>query len=883
MSNTRLIYVSKETAEVSNDEEGSFVNNVDDGIVVKVGDEINVEQIAINSVGVGAEIIEIPKRIKNYDYKTNTMCLNCAMYIHHNLHPFTIMMPLYGMDTINTTTTDRTYGYMKNGGNFPPALPFANTKTKYKSSQSLMRKNTSNRFYLGSYIFQENAQPQKPIPNPLGAGNTDNAVPSIGVFEFFRTDLTFEVDTGYDNPANIANKITQDFHAGNATPQLFNLDDNGGGLEAFAYGNPIGGSYQSSDLGVWTENTCCYAVKSYPPAFGNTALYSPYQSTLAYQNPFYAYYGSRLLSDNVAIGGVGDKNNSWLNANNPNAGANPPVVAQNNQIYMLEDMDADTAGTGTRIEINTLMTTNLLYDYNNVKMLRDFIHSQKEFPIEATDTTEGLNTNAGVRSETYALISVGRVNDSASTYSALTALQCPLQANGDSKSNNVEACVFFDEERWSKAHFSANGANAGFKVAWDYETPFSETPYKPLELNQKLDCMIYPVYTGTFNGVPEYNCGILLNDRQINNIRLLGCNYAVVDLGFFKDTNPCVMVLGDQLKISKPSSGNPTIGDYVEVIQVGSPNMNMLFDDTRGRFALENMAWNNMIQNTPANGQNPSTPNPSAGQECITQGFDFGLTYGVQGDNQKVYSYKYALSGIGILDISVIDDNYNIVKIDYDDEDDIKAKFNNSLLDRLGFTYKQLTNRNGRPDAIFTQRCYETKKPVRGVSIFPSPLTTNLRFDTSLDMGLSNNENGLAMYDLFPSNGYVMNVSAVSDRIYGLNLPKKLENPFWLIKSDIIDGVDFNSEKTGGGKQNVVAVCNRAYLAGDFAFSFSTSYSFKATKEFVITGIKTSILNPDLTPADIDEATTIIYKIVSPSPFFQAQEQAELEAREKKK
>ena len=107
-----------------------------------------------------------------------------------------------------------------------------------------------------------------------------------------------------------------------------------------------------------------------------------------------------------------------------------------------------------------------------------------------------------------------------------------------------------------------------------------------------------------------------------------------------------------------------------------------------------------------------------------------------------------------------------------------------------------------------------------------------------------------------------------------MGLPKKLENPFWLIKSDIIDGIDFNSEN-GGKNQNVVAVCNRAYLAGDFAFSFSTSYAFKATKEFVITGIKTQILNPDLTPADINNATTIVYKVVSPIPFFTAQAEAE--------
>ena len=89
---------------------------------------------------------------------------------------------------------------------------------------------------------------------------------------------------------------------------------------------------------------------------------------------------------------------------------------------------------------------------------------------------------------------------------------------------------------------------------------------------------------------------------------------------------------------------------------------------------------------------------------------------------------------------------------------------------------------------------------------------------------------------------------------------------------------------TDGKKQNVMAVCNRAYLSGDFAFSFSTSYAFKATKEFVLTAINTQILNPDLTPADIDPKTAIIYKVVSPIPFFQQQElAAAIEAKKKSK
>ena len=73
MSSTHLIYVSKDKAEVFNDLDGSFLNKVDEGIIIPVGAEISIEGIAIQSLGVGSDIIEIPNKIQNYNYLTNRM------------------------------------------------------------------------------------------------------------------------------------------------------------------------------------------------------------------------------------------------------------------------------------------------------------------------------------------------------------------------------------------------------------------------------------------------------------------------------------------------------------------------------------------------------------------------------------------------------------------------------------------------------------------------------------------------------------------------------------------------------------------------------------------------------------------------------------------
>jgi hypothetical protein len=97
--------------------------------------------------------------------------------------------------------------------------------------------------------------------------------------------------------------------------------------------------------------------------------------------------------------------------------------------------------------------------------------------------------------------------------------------------------------------------------------------------------------------------------------------------------------------------------------------------------------------------------------------------------------------------------------------------------------------------------------------------------------------------------------------------------PFWLIYSDIIGGITFHSSNNGA-ISNIIAICNRSYTSGDYAYSFATDYVFTAKKQFVITGVTTQILNPDLSPAAINGGTTVVYKISKPIEQFQQPIQA---------
>ena len=121
-----------------------------------------------------------------------------------------------------------------------------------------------------------------------------------------------------------------------------------------------------------------------------------------------------------------------------------------------------------------------------------------------------------------------------------------------------------------------------------------------------------------------------------------------------------------------------------------------------------------------------------------------------------------------------------------------------------------------------------------------------------------------------------INVSVQTAQILARNKPTKLATPFWIIESDIIDAIKYNVDSN---PRNVVAIVNRAYGSGDIVYSFATDYKFIATKGFVISHVKTNILTSDLQKADVDDSTTIVYKIESPilPNFISAQQQMEME------
>ena len=313
---------------------------------------------------------------------------------------------------------------------------------------------------------------------------------------------------------------------------------------------------------------------------------------------------------------------------------------------------------------------------------------------------------------------------------------------------------------------------------------------------------------------------------------------------------------------------------YVNTIQIGTPNSSLQFDSGRGRFNFQELHWERYIGNSRDIGAIAVQ-----GAEVVVNIFNKQILFFdnlVVIQQTRTIDLVCANSGIGLIDVGLTLKNGNENEIQFltDFRDIDQPKFwSESLLSRLGFDYKALFNHYGLPDAWFLTRTYQSTSKTKLVQYFPYPLTTNSVLDTNLalDFDQNNAPAALPMFNLSSQLGrWDINASTGTSSIFATNLPQKLVYPFWLIYSDIIGGITFHSSQNGA-ESNIIAICNRSYVSGDFAYSFATDYVFTATKEMVITGITSQVLNPDLTPATINDRTTIIYKIQKPIKMFQEQ------------
>jgi len=104
-------------------------------------------------------------------------------------------------------------------------------------------------------------------------------------------------------------------------------------------------------------------------------------------------------------------------------------------------------------------------------------------------------------------------------------------------------------------------------------------------------------------------------------------------------------------------------------------------------------------------------------------------------------------------------------------------------------------------------------------------------------------------------------VTQKSVSVVAENLPRRMLRPYYLLKSNLIDNNSLIGSKESGQNFNVAAIVDKQYSGGDFFFFNSNVVQFTITKPITLTSIKNSIHDPDGSFANVNEDSSVIYKI----------------------
>tara|TARA_R100001591_G_scaffold88524_1_gene94609 strand:- start:1485 stop:2138 length:654 start_codon:yes stop_codon:yes gene_type:complete len=188
----------------------------------------------------------------------------------------------------------------------------------------------------------------------------------------------------------------------------------------------------------------------------------------------------------------------------------------------------------------------------------------------------------------------------------------------------------------------------------------------------------------------------------------------------------------------------------------------------------------------------------------------------------------------------------------------------------LGFTYEQFNTKNPTFNRQFNTNDVQITTADMGA------ITTNANVDSSDLVAFSSNTWGAQYYNTTPpmvmgraTGGAIGEYTylppstkdAVSSQISASQLPSKMLNAYYVIKSDLIGDYNYYGGYDGGQSLPAMYVVNKENGFGDFFFEGSGQATFTITKPRTITSITTSIHNPDFTLASVSPNSAIIYKI----------------------
>ena len=214
-----------------------------------------------------------------------------------------------------------------------------------------------------------------------------------------------------------------------------------------------------------------------------------------------------------------------------------------------------------------------------------------------------------------------------------------------------------------------------------------------------------------------------------------------------------------------------------------------------------------------------------------------------------------------------------------------KDYWNEGLFGRCGFTYEQFNasrnstnditarvgnnNKDSLPYAFTNADIKQESTMDLITNIFGAGLY-NLSLPITTSWNASNHGTNLINkfrkdldFEYFPE----ISKAQTSIKLTAPNLPSKLVNPYYNIRSDILDDSQYYGGKNSYQPLPIIATIAKSSDYNNFFVSLDGGLEFTFTKNKIITSIRTSITDPDGTVADISGNSAVIYKLIKTLPI----------------
>jgi hypothetical protein len=255
-----------------------------------------------------------------------------------------------------------------------------------------------------------------------------------------------------------------------------------------------------------------------------------------------------------------------------------------------------------------------------------------------------------------------------------------------------------------------------------------------------------------------------------------------------------------------------------------------------------------------------------------------------------------SLSGVGIENIYVRDELTNnklpgeqgvyLCKIN---DDDTTENYDGSLLSLFGFDLRQFKPYFGKSYNRYSRHTYNSTGTDKydGLNFFTLNALVNQNNSQNINIFGPNflttdpdplpapyyPQSMASQPELF--NGYVgfqpMNIQVITDQMRSKDLPQKLQQSFYKITTSLPFG---NNYITNNNNLSCASYFFRQYKNANFYFNYTTSDTVTLTEDYLLTSIRTKILNENNREAEhLGPACTVFYKIIEPKQLTELSEE----------